>query len=353
MADTAERRPVAAHDATLALLGLLIAVSGCARTPDARSARPPDVVSLPKAAPGIGFDDLRYSLRLHRLLVPSGRSGRLTLIDPDTLAQTSLGGFSSSDSYSGGHDDGPTSVDEAGAMLYVTDRTSRTLLQVDPVGGRVLARAKLAAEPDYVRFVAPTNEVWITQPGAEQIQIFDLKNGGDPRKVGTIAIADGPESLVIDVPGRRAYTHRWHKTTVALDLASRSIVAEWPNGCVSSRGIALDEAHGWLFSSCSEGTVSVLDVRHDGHMLSKLVAGAGFDVMGYSQKLGHVYLAGGACRCLAMLGVSAKGELSLLERASAPESTHCAVADDIGHAWVCDPDRGSLLRFRDQHPESP
>lgn len=33
---------------------------------------------------GVGFDDLRYSAALHRVLVPAGRMGDLVLIDPAT-----------------------------------------------------------------------------------------------------------------------------------------------------------------------------------------------------------------------------------------------------------------------------
>src|SRR5882672_3330966 len=90
---------------------------GCTNSPAGTA------VTLPAGSPGIGFDDLRYSTTLHRVLVPSGRSGRLNLIDPDTLSVTSISGFSSTNSYSGGHDDGATSVDEAVGTLYVTDRT--------------------------------------------------------------------------------------------------------------------------------------------------------------------------------------------------------------------------------------
>src|SRR5207247_1468062 len=50
---------------------------GCTSTPAG------DRVDLPSGTVGIGFDDLRYSATLHRVLVPGGRSGNLDLIDPD------------------------------------------------------------------------------------------------------------------------------------------------------------------------------------------------------------------------------------------------------------------------------
>ena len=129
------------------------------------------------------------------------------------------------------------------------------------------------------------------------------------------------------------------------------MVAEWDNGCAASRGLAVDPAHGFFFAGCSEGTLSVLSLN-GGRILSSESRGAGFDVLGFDPKLGHLYLAGGSCACLVVLGVSAAGELSFLDRFDAPGGTHCATADEQGHAWVCDPDEGRLWRVDDQQPAS-
>lgn len=309
-------------------------------------------VKLPDGAQGIGFDDLRYSSSLHRVLVPGGRSGRLDLIDSETLAVTSISGFSTKSSYSGGHDDGPTSVEEAASKLWVTDRTSRALVSVDPQRRSVGKSTPLAHEPDYVRFVAATGELWITEPDADRIELMKLDADGTPSAAGSIDVKNGPESLVVDERRSRVYTHRWQRSTLAIDVKTRAIVAEWPNGCRASRGIALDRARGFLFAACREGTVSVLDLAHDGRILSTLRQGSGFDVIGYSETLGHLYLAGGECGCWVILGVKSGGKLVLLERGSAPTATHCATADDAGHFWVCDPKGGRLLRFDDTHPGS-
>jgi hypothetical protein len=247
---------------------------------------------------------------------------------------------------------GPTSVEEAKSRLWVTDRTTRTLVSVDPERRSIVRSTALAREPDYVRFVPSTRELWITEPDGDQIEIFGLGDDGAPLASGSISVKNGPESLVVDPLRGRAYTHRWERSTVAIDVKTRALVAEWPNGCEASRGIALDAAHGWLFAACREGAVSVLDVEHDGRILSTLRQGAGFDVMGYSEKLGHLYLAGGSCACWIIVGVGRGGKLSLLERGKAPASTHCATSDDSGHFWLCDPQGGRLLRFTDAHAGS-
>jgi len=323
----------------------------------ASTAAPPSAV-LPGGGAGIGFDDLRYSARLHRVLVPAGRTGALGLVDPDTLAVTTIAGFGTVAGYSGGHDDGPTSVDEGNGVLYVTDRTTRRLNVVDPKAARVIASVALAAGPDYVRFVKATNELWVTEPDADQIEIFTLGRdpGAAPVHAAVIAVKDGPESLVIDGKRGRAYAHRWRGRTVAIDLARRTIAADWPNGCAASRGIALDEERGFLFAACSEGKASVLDVANGGRILSSLppatTRGAGFDVIGYAPATGHLYLAGGRCACLVTLGVSSRGQLSFISRTPASRSTHCAVTDDAGHAWWCDPERGRVWRVSDGSPPS-
>jgi len=311
-------------------------------------------VAMPGGSPGIGFDDLRYSSSLHRVLVPAGRSGNVVLVDPDTVEPTAIPGFSRSGSYDGGHDFGVTSVDEGRGLLFVTDRTNRRLSVVDPATKMVVGVAHIGASPDYVRFVPQTNELWVTEPPASRIEVFTLPTDGapTPASVATIPVDNGPESLVIDATHGLAYTHRWQASTVVIDVQSRKIVGEWPNGCASSRGLALDESRRFFFSGCSEGTISVLDAAHGGRILSSISRGAGFDVIGYNPSLGHLYAAGTACACLVVLGVSNAGELSFLGRFDATDSAHCTAADDRGHAWFCDPDGGQLFRVTDRYPRS-
>ncbi len=311
-------------------------------------------VDLPGGGNGIGFDDLRYSPTLRRVLVPAAGTGRLDLVDPDSLAVTSVAGFSTTSDYSGGHGDGATSVDEGAGLLFVTDRTTGTLHAVDPAARAIVASTALEAGPDYVRYVAATGELWIAEPGAARIEVVGFAAGPPvmltPR--GVIDVANGPESLVIDASHGRAYAHRWQRSTVVLDVRTRAVVAEWPNGCASSRGLAIDEARQHFFVACSEGTIAVLDAAHDGAVLSTIARGAGFDVIGYNPALHHLYAAGTACGCLVVMGVSRGGALSLLGRFDVDTSAHCATADDRGHAWVCDPAHGKVWRIDDPYPVS-
>src|ERR671933_413231 len=180
--------------------------------------------------------------------------------------------------------------------------------------------------------------VTVTEPDlGARIEVFKLSKDLVPVESGFITVVGGPESLVIDAKRGRAYTHLWAAGTVAIDLKSHAIVGQWLNGCVGSRGIALDEARGFLLVGCSEGKAVMLDVEHGGKQLSSFRFGDGVDVISYNAQLGHLYLPASSSAKMAILGVSNQGQLSLLATVDTAEDAHCVTADDRGNAWVCDP----------------
>lgn len=317
-----------------------------ARAPEIGKLTP---ITLPGGAGGIGFDDLRFSTELHRVLAPAGRTGKLDLIDPGTRAIESVDGFSSDATFGGGHGEGTTSVDAGGGMLFATDRGRTEVVVIDPVARNIVGSVKLAGTPDYVRWVEPSREVWLTEPGKKQIEYFALVGTKLVRK-GAIAVPGGPESLVIDATRARAYTHTWDDATVVIDLAGHKEIARWNNGCAASRGIALDEKRGFLFVGCEEGKATAIDVAHDGKLLGSAATGKGVDIIEYAPTLGHLYVPGGDSATLTIIGVDSIGRLGVLGTSPAAEDAHCVTADDAGHAYVCDPKHGALLVVSDPFP---
>lgn len=311
-------------------------------------------LTLPGSRGGAGFDDLRFSPELRKLLVPGGRSGRLYLVDPKTHAVEPIEGFTAAAQGGSGHSEGTTSADSGEGLIFASDRNDRTLVVVDPSTKRILAREKLASGPDYVRWVAPLSEVWVTEPGAKVIEIWRLTGKTPPKltPAGKIEVADGPESLEIDAPRRRAYANTWHDATVAIDLQSRAIASSWRNGCEGARGLVVDAERGLAFVGCREGKAVVLDVAHEGKVLSSAPAGKGVDVIAFAGKLSHLYVPGAESADLTVLGVNARGELQVLGAVPTARDAHCVAADDQGNAYVCDPEKGRLLVFRDPYPSS-
>jgi DNA-binding beta-propeller fold protein YncE len=307
---------------------LLLVVLACSPA----IAGPKTAVDLPGGKPGIGFDDLQYSPRLKRVLAPGGRSGNLALIDPATSAVTTVGGFSTDKSFDGGHDFGITSVADTGSALAVTDRSSDELVLIEH--DKITTRSKLASGPDYVRWVPATKELWVTEPEAEQIEVFSAAG----KSLAKIAIKGGPESLVI--AGGTAYTHLWHGATVEVDVKARTITATYKNGCAGSRGIAVDEQHGLVFAGCADGSVTSLKA---GKVVAKVKPVDGMDIIAWSPAKRHLYLAGSGSADLAIVKVGDDGKLSVLGKGAGAKGGHCVTTDDAGHAYVCDPAGGRLI----------
>lgn len=318
----------------------------------AQAASAPKTITLPGGEGGIGFDDLRYSAKLGRVLVPAGRTGSLDLVDPATGAVTAIKGFGEKESYTSGHGDGTTSVDEGAGFLFAIDRTAMKVSVVDPAKGAILASAAVAATPDYVRYIAATHELWVTQPDAEQVEVFSLSASTPPvpEHAAFIEVKGGPESMVVDERRGRAYTHLWKGATLALDLKTRSIVAHWGNGCTVARGIALDEQRGFLFVGCGEGRAVVLDVEHEGKELGSAATGDGVDIIAYDPARGHLYFPAAKSATLTILGVSAKGELAVLGTLPIAKGAHSATHDGNGRVFVGDPSGGRLLVLADDYP---
>jgi DNA-binding beta-propeller fold protein YncE len=318
---------------------LLASVCGaaCSSSPEV------EPLPLPSGSPGIGLDDLRYSPAMGSILVPGGRTGDLDVIDGRTRTVTSISGFSAEDSFDGGHDFGATSVEEVDGLLYVTDRTTERLYVVDPDSKQITGSVELAASPDYVRYTGD-GELWVTEPDAEQIEIFTL---ADLTSVATVPVPGGPESLIIDRVRGRAYAHADGGLSVAIDLAGRDIVEIWSNGCTTPKGIALDANLGLLVVGCGEGQLVAMDVLHAGAIRGQLSFGDGIDVLGYDPVRRHLYAPAGKTGTLGIVHIASGGALELSRSVATVAGAHCATTDGAGTVYVCDPDGGRLLMVRD------
>jgi hypothetical protein len=312
----------------------------------------PTKLALPGGDGGIGFDDLMFAPSLHRVLAPAGRTGKLDLIDPKTQKIESVAGFSTdADKFAGGHGEGTTSADAGGGVVFASDRSRGEVEIVDPKTMKIIGSAKLAGGPDYVRWVEPVKELWVSEPNKKQIEFFSF-DAGKLAHAGVIDVPGGPESLVIDAARGRAYTHTWEDATVAIEIAKHKEVARWKNGCKGSRGIALDATRALLFVGCEEGKATTLDVAHGGKQVGSADTGKGVDIIAYNPTLAHLYVPGGDSATLAILGVATTGKLSVLGTIAVAADSHCAAADDGNHVYVCDPKQGALLVVTDPFPAS-
>jgi hypothetical protein len=237
----------------------------------------------------------------------------------------SLGSLSKLPTWKGGHGQSATSADVGRGTVFVVDRTTRRLVALPADGKGTPAEASLASGPDYVRWVEPTGEVWVTEPDAEAIEIFRFDPKAQPALVqsGRIAIADGPESLVVDPEHGRAFTNTWHDRTLGIALRERSVTGRWSNGCKGARGLDMDRARGLLMVGCAEGAVTVIDTSDKGRVAGHASTGAGVDIVAYVASTHRLYVPAGKAATLEAFEVQADGSLRSLWRRPAVPEAHC------------------------------
>lgn len=306
-------------------------------------------IALSRDSQPLSLDDMKYSFRLDKVLVPAGQTGMLALIDPLDDSMSGISGFSTQPPAQGTRGAGITSVDEADQLLLVTDRSARKLDVVDPTSKKIIASADLSAGPDYVRFVKSMNEIWVTEPRNEQIETFTFKTDSKspPVHSGMIEVKGGPEALVIDANRGHAYTNLDEGKTAIIDLKSKKIIQTISNGCQSAEGALLDESGKFLFVACGEGKVLSMDLSKDGKVISSVSSGSGIDIIAYNPKLKHLYLPGSKSATMGISSVSSEGMLSLVRTVPSVSGGHCVSMAPNGKVYVCDPHQGRLLVIKD------
>ena len=288
----------------------------------------PDVqlVSLGRSG---SYDDMRYSPQLGKVVAAPEGAGLIALIDPDSLSVQSLPA----------PDVG--SADASATTVYAADRGGNRIVAIRIADGSIVATGDIAGPPDYVRYSMATNEVWVSVPATNRLEIHDASTLA---RIGSVTLPAPPEGLTFS--GANAYVNANGRVT-AIDVLHRTVVGEWEDGCGYSHGFPqVDDAYHLAFGGCfANGGVGVVTMQ--GELKSGFEAGGGEALVAYNPTLHHLYVRGDGKATLDILATCKTGELGLL--ASVPISTygHGASADDRGHVWVADATTGGVYRITD------
>jgi hypothetical protein len=298
-----------------------------------------DGIALEGVSGVVLLDDLHFAAVPHRIVAAPGGSGRVHRVDVEAASAKAFDGFGT----------GAASVDEADGLAFVADRASSTLDVLEIASGKVVSRVELGGRPDYVRYCPITNEVWVTEPAEQRIEVLAFRGKPDLVSAAFISIGDGPEGLVFDLKRERAYVHHYQPKVAKINVRERRSEVDWPTGCQTSHGIpVIDEQRGLLFAGCRErAKVTVLSIDEDGKQLGTFDLGTGESSLAYSPSLRHFYLRGDPGVEIAVLDIPDSGSPVLLKKLATSQRGHVMAADDRGFLWVADPAAGRLLRYKD------
>lgn len=196
---------------------------------------------------------------------------------------------------------GPSSAAVGATGVYIGNRGDASVCLVDD---KTLVRgvcATLDSSPDGLAYASIGNELWVTTPRDHSLRVLD---GTTLVQKARIALDGQPEGFAIDAVRRRFYTNLEDKDqTIAVDLTARTVAATWPTGCGrdGGKGMRLLEPAGQLVIACG-ATARVLDVGHDGALLSEMPTVEGVDDLDLGPN-GFVILAGGKAGALTYAAV--------------------------------------------------
>jgi hypothetical protein len=294
----------------------------------------PTVDHVALAGRAAGYDDLRYSPQLGKVLAVPGGTARLYMIDPDSMAVMMTGVPA-----------GAESVDASATTIYVLDRSGDEILAIDVATMATTHTQGTTGNPDYVRFSPTSSEVWVTLPGRDSIQVLDATTLAP---IDTIDLPGSPEGLTFDSNGL-AYT-QYAGRILQIDVARRTVTGEWDDGCGYSHGFPqVDEAFGFVIGGCgSSGGIGVTTTS--GKKLAGYEAGGDAAILAHDGTKHHLFVRGDPGTTLDILGVCSDGGTSVLGSVALSMNGHGATVDDRGHAWVADANAGAVFRITDPFP---
>jgi len=352
----------------LVLAMLLVSCSGLKLNP-----RNLDTQTVPLGFKGpISFDDFTYDSNHHLVIVPAGESGALVLINPTDMTKQTISGFSQqSDPDSSVSIVGATSAAISGGFLFGVDKATQSIKTVELGTGKIIASTPLQSEPDTIRYISATGELWVTEQASNQIEIFSLSEDNPPALQPSdnhIPFPNGPEGLLFDDMRGLVFTNEPKEgLTAVIQVNTHSVIHEWANGCSQAKDMVVDKSEGYLFVACEEGKLAVLDIDN-GFQVTSQNYGANLDFVAFNPKLNHVYLPSAASGIVAIFQLQPsqlncpnssgatpdpeqKVSLCLLGTADTAVRSNCVTADEENNIWVCDPKSGQVFKIHDTFPD--
>jgi hypothetical protein len=294
-------------------------------------------LALPGGGPdGVAMDYLLYNPRTNTVWVPAGNTAVVDVVDVATGTVSRVEGFPTREVERRGVKRlvGPSAaaLGDTGTV-YVGNRGDSSVCAVDETRLTRGACAVLDSSPDGIAYVARTHEVWVTTPRDKSIRVLD---GATLAQKARIELEGGPEGFAADNTRGRFYTNLEDKdVTLAIDLASRQVVATWKPSCGEEgpRGLRLADAEGILLVACTGRLVS-LDVAHDGAAVGSLDTGEGVDDFDYSPADHRVYVGAAKAARLTVAALDAHGGLTQLASIPTKEGARNGVVSRDGHVYL-------------------
>ncbi|MGH9599955.1 MAG: YncE family protein [Terracidiphilus sp.] len=232
--------------------------------------QPYHILARWKIGGGGRWDYMHADAKAHRLYIAHGD----TVDAIDTRTGKSVGEIT------GLHGTHGIALDNEGKYGYISDGGGNAVVVFDRATLDKVATIPAGTNPDGIVFEPATQTVWAFNGRSQNVTVIDAAT----RTVAaTIALPGKPEFPVVDGKGD-VFDNIESKSEIArFDARTKKITAEWPIGCDSPSGLAIDVRGHRLFSVCRGQKMSVIDYE-TGKVLANPSIGSGPDAARYSAK---------------------------------------------------------------------
>lgn len=227
-----------------------------------------------------GWDYLSLDSASHCLFIV--RSDRVMVVDPaDGTVVGEVPGVVR------GHG---AAFDDAAGRGYVTSGGDSSVVAFDLHSLAPLAHIRVAPGPDAILFDPATGRIFTMNGRSSSATALD---GATGRNLGNVDLGGGPEFAVAAGDGELYVNLEDKSEVVEVDARALKVVRRWPLApCESPSGLAIDRAHGLLFSGCHNQVMAISDI-HRGAVIATVPIGRGVDACRFDPGTGLAFASNG------------------------------------------------------------
>jgi len=163
---------------------------------------------------------------------------------------------------------------------------------------QVIGHADAGKNPDAIVYDPATKRIFAMNARGNDATAIDAASG---KVAGTVALGGAPEFAVSDGAGH-VYVNLEDKSQVQqIDSRNLIVTATWPLApCEGPSGLAIDVAHGRLFSACHNKLMAILDAD-SGKVVATAPIGAGVDGAEFDPGTGFAFASNGQSATLSVI----------------------------------------------------
>jgi DNA-binding beta-propeller fold protein YncE len=228
-----------------------------------------------------GVHGIAIAAELNRGFTSNGKAANVTVFDLKTLKKI--------DEVKTGRNPDCIIFDPATKRVFAFNGAGNSATAIEAADSKVAGTVELGGRPEYAA-VDGAGNVFVNIEDKNTIAKIDAKT---LKVVSTWPLAPGeqPASLAIDAKNHRLFAGCRNKLLVVVDSESGKVVAKVPIG-TGADATAFDPKTSLIFTSCGDGTVSVVHADGDDKysVVETIKTKARAKTMALDSKTGKIYL---------------------------------------------------------------